>query len=98
MAAAVLVRRDPQLRVKITKPLFALETPLGLCRSDFLIEATKGEYRPVTLIIEAFGIETEEYRKAKDKIGPRMNYLGPIFSLFPEDLAEANAPDASKIG
>jgi hypothetical protein len=86
----------PKLRVKITKPLFASGTPLGLCRPDFMIEATYREHRPVTLIIEAFGMETEEYRKAKDKTVPRMKHLGPIFSLFPEDLAEANAPGTAK--
>jgi len=86
----------PQLRVKITKPLFASETPLGLCRADFLIEATHGEHRPVTLIIEAFGMETEEYRKAKERTVPRMKHLGPISSLFHKDFAEANAPGTAR--
>ncbi|MCR6727694.1 hypothetical protein [Agrobacterium fabrum] len=86
----------PDLRVAITKPLFASETPLGPCRPDFILEATYKHHRPVTLIVEAFGMETEEYRMAKDKTVPRMKRLGPIFSLFPEHLAEANAQATAK--
>jgi hypothetical protein len=61
-----------------------------------VIETTYREHRPVTLIIEAFGMETEEYREAKDKTVPRMKHLGPIFGIFPKDLAEANAADTAK--
>lgn len=86
----------PDLRVKIIKPLFASETPLGPCRPDFLIEAIYKEHQPVTLVIEAFGIETEEYREAKDKTVPYMRHLGPIFGVFPEDLAEEQAPVTAK--
>ena len=86
----------PDLRIKITKPLFASETPLGPCRPDFILEATYKEHRPATLIIEAFGMETEEYRDAKDKAVPRMKRLGPMFSIFPEDLTEANAQATAK--
>lgn len=86
----------PDLRIKITKPLFASETPLGPCRPDFIVEATYKDHRPATLIIEAFGMESEEYREAKNKTVPRMKHLGPIFSIFPEDLAEANAQATAK--
>lgn len=86
----------PELRVTITKPLFASETPLGPCRPDFVMEASYKEHEPVTLIIEAFGMETEEYREAKDKTVPRMKHLGPIFGIFPEDLTEAHAPGTAK--
>ncbi|MBO9111893.1 MULTISPECIES: hypothetical protein [Rhizobium/Agrobacterium group] len=86
----------PELRIKITKPLFASETLLGPCRPDFVIEATYKERKPVTLIIEAFGMEIEKYREAKDKTVQRMKHLGPIFGIFPEDLAEANASSTAK--
>lgn len=81
----------PDLRVKITKPLFASETPIGPCRPDFVLESTYRGQPPVNLIVEAFGMETEEYRDAKEKTLPRMKHLGPIFGIFPKDLAEANA-------
>ncbi|WP_142627716.1 hypothetical protein [Rhizobium sp. P007] len=86
----------PELRMKISKPLFASETPLGPCRPDFIIEAAYKELKPVTLIIEAFGMETEEYREAKDRTIPRMKHLGPIFGIFPDDLTQKHAPDTAK--
>lgn len=86
----------PDLRIKITKPLFAIETPLGPCRPDFILEATYKDHRTAVLIIEAFGMETEEYRDAKDKTVPRMKHLGPMFSIFPQDLGEANAQNTAK--
>jgi len=88
---ASLLEGVPDLRIKITKPLFAAETPLGPCRPDFVLEAVYTDHRPATLIVEAFGMETEEYREAKDKTMPRIKHLGPIFSISPEDLVEANA-------
>ncbi|QPB24268.1 hypothetical protein [Rhizobium sp. 007] len=81
----------PELRVKITKPLFASETRVGLCRPDFVLEVRYKDYPPRRLIVEAFGMETDEYREAKEKTIPRMKHLGPIFSIFPKDLAEINS-------
>jgi len=86
----------PDLRIKITKPLFALETPAGLCRPDFILEASYRGSRQVNLIIEAFGMETEEYQQAKEKTLPRMKHLGPIFGIFPKDLTEAQVADTAK--
>ncbi|MHC2296310.1 hypothetical protein ACVJBD_000516 [Rhizobium mongolense] len=80
----------PELRVKITKPLFATETLIGPCRPDFVLEVAYKDYRPRRLIVEAFGMETEEYRQAEEKTPPRMKHLGPIFGIFPEDLAGEN--------
>ncbi|MBY3053723.1 hypothetical protein [Rhizobium laguerreae] len=86
----------PDLRIKITKPLFALETPIGLCRPDFILEASYRRSRPVNLIVEAFGMETDEYREAKERTLPRMKHLGPIFGIFPKDLTEAKAAHTAK--
>lgn len=86
----------PDLRVKINKPLFASETPMGPCRPDFFLEATYKGNQPVKLIVEAFGMETEEYRDAKEKTIPRMKHLAPMFSIFPQDLAEATAENTAK--
>ncbi|NTA14036.1 hypothetical protein [Agrobacterium tumefaciens] len=91
-----LLEGVPDLRIKITKPLFATETPLGPCRPDFIVEATYKEHTPATLIVEAFGMETDEYREAKEKTVPRMKQLGPMFSIFPGDLTEANAQATAK--
>lgn len=81
----------PGLRVSIVKPLFAIETPIGLCRPDFVLEITHRDQPPRRLLVEAFGMQTEEYRDAKEKTIPRMKYLGPIFGISPEDLLEANS-------
>ncbi|QWW72500.1 hypothetical protein [Rhizobium sp. WYJ-E13] len=81
----------PELRIKMTKPLFASETPIGLCRPDFILEIAFRDHPPRRLLVEAFGMETEEYREAKEKTIPRMKHLGPIFGIFPEDLTETNS-------
>lgn len=81
----------PELRVRIIKPLFAIEAPSGLCRPDFVIEATFRDNSCATLIIEAMGTETEEYQAAKAKTLPRMERIGPVFRLTPLDLAKDQA-------
>lgn len=81
----------PELRISIIKPLFAMETSIGLCRPDFVLEIAYRDQPPRRLLVETFGMETEEYRHAKEKTIPRMKYLGPIFGIFPEDLTEANS-------
>ncbi|MHC2567751.1 hypothetical protein [Rhizobium leguminosarum] len=86
----------PDLRIKITKPLFASETAAGLCRPDFILEVSYRGSRPVNLIVEAFGMETDEYREAKERTLPRMKRLGPIFGIFPKDLTEAEAGDTAR--
>ncbi len=86
-----LYEAAPQLRIKIAKPLFAWETPSGLCRPDFVLETTYGNYEPVTLIVEALGMETDEYMAAKEKTLPRMREIGPVFEIRPIDIIPANA-------
>ena len=81
----------PELRIKVTKPLFASQTPIGLCRPDFVLEVKYKDYPPRKLIVEAFGMETDEYRAAKEKTLPRMQHLGPIFGIYPKDLTETNS-------
>ncbi|MEN0117803.1 MAG: hypothetical protein AAGD15_13810 [Agrobacterium cavarae] len=81
----------PELRISIIKPLFAMETPIGLCRPDFVLETTYRDQPLRRLLVEAVGMETEEYRNAKEKTIPRMKHLGPIFAISPEDLTEANS-------
>lgn len=81
----------PELRVKITKPLFASRTPIGLCRPDFVLDVAYNDRPLQSLIVEAFGMETEEYRDAKKKTIPRIMHLGPMFSIFAKDLADASA-------
>jgi len=81
----------PELRIKVTKPLFASQTPIGLCRPDFVLEVRYKDYPTRKLIVEAFGMETDEYRAAKEKTLPRMQHLGPIFGIYPKDLTETNS-------
>jgi len=88
-----LFEAAPQLRIKIIKPLFAFDAPSGPCRPDFVLETTYGNYEPVTLIIEAFGMDTDEYKEAKAKTVPRMREIGPVFEIRPEELSKANAGD-----
>ncbi|MFA1677231.1 hypothetical protein ACDY97_32145 [Rhizobium mongolense] len=91
-----LFEAAPQLRIKITKPLFAWDTPLGPCRPDFVIETAHGNYEPRNLIVEAFGMDTEEYKEAKEKTIPRMRRIGPIFEIRPADLTPARAEETGK--
>ncbi|MFC0808957.1 hypothetical protein ACFHWW_26550 [Ensifer sp. P24N7] len=91
-----LFEAAPQLRIRIVKPLFAWETPLGPCRPDFILETAYSNYDPVNLIVEAFGMDTEEYRQAKEKTIPRMRHIGPIFEIRPDDLRPARAEEAGQ--
>ncbi|TNM60318.1 hypothetical protein [Aliirhizobium smilacinae] len=86
----------PDLRIRIVKPLFALEARNGLCRPDFVIEATYRDNPCTTLIIEAMGMETEEYQAAKAKTLPRMEQIGPVFLLTPSDLAKDQAVTSAR--
>ncbi|TIV59231.1 hypothetical protein [Mesorhizobium sp.] len=91
-----LFEAAPQLRIKISKPLFAWETPSGLCRPDFVLETTYGNREPVSLIVEALGMETDEYLAEKEKTLPRMREIGPVFEIRPTDLAQAAAEETGK--
>lgn len=86
----------PDLRLRIVKPLFAIETPIGLCRPDFIIEATYRDQPSITLIIEAMGMETEDYQAAKAKTLPRMEHIGPVYQITPANLAGDQAAGSAR--
>ncbi len=90
-----LFEAAPELRIEVSKPLFALDTPLGPCRPDFILNVSYEEARPLRLIVEAFGMETEEYREAKKKMLPRAEYLGPVFGIFARDLGVKAAAETA---
>lgn len=86
----------PDLSIRILKPLFAIETPIGLCRPDFIIEATYKEHPTIMLVVEAMGMETETYQTAKAKTLPRMEQIGPVFLIIPADLAGDHAAKTAR--
>ncbi|CAM5333508.1 hypothetical protein ATER59S_00005 [Aquamicrobium terrae] len=86
-----LYKAAPDLRITIKKPLFAVSTPKGLCRPDFVLETAFGNHPPVYLVIEAMGMDTEQYLAAKAKTLPRMQEIGPLYEITPDDLSPANA-------
>ncbi|MBB3659701.1 hypothetical protein FHX15_004969 [Rhizobium sp. BK650] len=86
----------PELRIKITKPLFASQTPIGACRPDFVLEVAYKDHPPKRLIVEAFGTETEEYREAKEKTLALIKHLGPIFAILPDHFDKANAEETGR--
>ncbi len=86
----------PELRIQIVKPLFACKTAIGLCRPDFILEATYRDNPTVALIVEAMGMETDEYKAAKAKTLPRMEQIGPVFLITPLDLAEEHAAGSAQ--
>lgn len=88
---ASLFEAAPGLRIAIKKPLFAISTPKGLCRPDFILETAYGNRSPVRLVIEAMGMDTEHYLTAKATTLPRMQEIGPLFEITPEDTSSANA-------
>lgn len=66
----------------IAKPLFDTMTPDGPCRPDFILEARSrvtGEIK--TLVVEAMGFDTPEYRAAKAITHPRMRTLGNLVTI-----------------
>lgn len=86
----------PDLSIRIVKPLFAIETPIGLCRPDFIIEATYKEHPSMVLVVEAMGMETEDYQAAKARTLPRMEQIGPVFLIIPADLAGDHAAKTAR--
>lgn len=86
-----LFEAAPRLRIAITKPLFAIPTPKGLCRPDFVLETSYGNHPPVRLVIEAMGMDTEQYLAAKAKTLPRMQEIGPLYEITPANMGPANA-------
>lgn len=86
-----LFEAAPRLRITIRKPLFAIPTPKGLSRPDFVLETSYGNHRPVCLIIEAMGMDTVQYLAAKAKTLPRMREIGPLYKITPADMSPANA-------
>lgn len=78
----------------IGKPLFDTITPDGPCRPDFVLEARSratGEMK--TLVIEAMGFDTPEYHAAKAMTHPRMNALGHLITLDPQEVDRGIAVD-----
>lgn len=86
-----LLEAAPDLAITVTKPLFAIETPLGPCRPDFLVDAAVNGNHVIRLLVEALGMDTEEYRAAKARTIPRMRHLGPVFEITPGDLQPEQA-------
>ncbi|MCO5067037.1 MAG: hypothetical protein M9924_21965 [Rhizobiaceae bacterium] len=86
-----LFEAAPRLRITITKPLFAISTPKGLCRPDFILETAYGYHPPVRLVIEAMGMDTDQYLEAKAKTLPRMEEIGPLYEITPDDMGRRNA-------
>lgn len=86
-----LFEAAPRLRITIKKPLFATPTQKGLCRPDFVLETSYGNHPPVCLVIEAMGMDTEQYLAAKAKTLPRMKEIGPLYEITPSDMSPANA-------
>ena len=86
-----LFEAAPRLRITIRRPLFAIATPKGLCRPDFVLETVFADHRPMHLVIEAMGMDTEQYRAAKARTLPRMKEIGPTYEIHPVDIRPANA-------
>ncbi|WP_454010814.1 hypothetical protein [Aquamicrobium terrae] len=86
-----LFEAAPRLRITIKKPLFAIATSRGLCRPDFVLETSYGNRPSTSLVIEAMGMDTEQYLAAKAKTLPRMREIGPLYKITPPAMSPANA-------
>lgn len=88
-------RLDPAgVGLAIGKPLFDTLTPLGSCRPDFMLEARSrvtGEVK--TLVVEAIGLETDDYAASKAVTHPRMRTLGSLLTIDPTEIESGRAPD-----
>jgi hypothetical protein len=73
--------------VTLTKPLFDVETTLGACLPDLLIDVyDRQRHVHCRLVIEAMDFETDAYAAAKTQTHPRLQCLGPVISIAPKDL------------
>ena len=71
----------------IVKPIFDIDTDLGSCRPDFLIQAIRDDGISKTGVIEVMGLDGEDYEAAKSITHPRMAQLGDLLTFGTADLS-----------
>ena len=74
--------RNAKIPIRVIKPLSDIETALGACRPDVILEL--GEIGGKTRIIEVMGSEDADYLASKAMTIPRMMTIGPVdtFNAF----------------
>lgn len=77
---------------RIKKPVFDLETELGPCRPDFMLDVlhrTTGQRRLMN--VELLGYDTSDYERAKTITIPRMALVAPVTDVRLKDLDDEGA-------
>lgn len=71
----------------VVKPLFDIQTPIGNCRPDFIVEACSrvtGESRAA--VVESMGFDVEAYHAAKAITHPRMAHIAPVIDVDAQQI------------
>ena len=75
------------ISVRMKKPVFDLDTELGPCRPDFMLDILDRRSRARRLLcIELMGYATEAYQRAKDVTVPRMRTVAPVLEVAIAEL------------
>lgn len=80
------------ISTRIKKPVFDLETDLGPCRPDFMIDILdRRTSRRRLLNFELLGYDTESYRRSKEVTIPRMRLRAPVIEIETKELDDERA-------
>lgn len=87
-----LYRSHRHLALTLTRPLFDIDTVLGPCRPDLIVDVyDRQRHSHQRLVIDLIEFETAGYLAAKAALQPRLACLGPVISIAAKDLAAMQA-------
>jgi hypothetical protein len=87
-----LYRSHPQLAITLTRPLFDIDTALGPCMPDLLVDIyDRSNHRHHRIVIQAIDFDVPAYRAAREISHNRMQCLGDILTITPDGLVQAKA-------
>ena len=95
-----IYRIRPDLEVTIRKPLFDLDTPLGPCRPNFIVDIQENQANGESVlrgryVVEAMGYRTDDYVFAKSRTHPRMAHVGRLITIDAMDLERLSRDEKS---
>ena len=80
------------ISVRIKKPVFDIDTDLGPCRPDFMLDVLdRAKRRRRLLYLELLGLDSEAYRQAKEVTIPRMQLRAPVTEIEARELDDEDA-------
>ncbi|MDO6414356.1 hypothetical protein Q4F19_08185 [Sphingomonas sp. BIUV-7] len=83
---------DKGISTRIKKPVFDLDTELGPCRPDFIVDVLdRRTQRRRLLNLELLGYDAETYCRSKEVTLPRLRLRAPVVEIEVAELADEAA-------